>query len=249
MGTGEQGRWVGRWLTVLAMMVLLGWAEPGAAADAPAQAGHGTTNGEAHTASADSHAASNAHDAADAHGAADGHGDAHGHGGEHSGGLPQLNPETFPTQLLWLGITFATLYFLVAHVALPKVVETVEVRESRIAHDIDRADELKIEAETLGNQTEAVLSGARSKAQASITHALEEVEKQRRLRLEQLEVELASRLETSETRIQIAKEKALAEVQIGAASLVQDLNKRLVGANIPVAAARRAVASVGRESG
>ena len=52
------------------------------------------------------------------------HGAAHGgdaaQGAEHaSGGLPQLNPDFFSPQLIWLGISFITLYYLMSKVALP----------------------------------------------------------------------------------------------------------------------------------
>ncbi|XKH35022.1 hypothetical protein ACIU1J_01600 [Azospirillum doebereinerae] len=37
------------------------------------------------------------------------------HGGEHaSGGLPQLNPANFPTQIFWLALTFGVLYYLLS---------------------------------------------------------------------------------------------------------------------------------------
>ena len=79
------------------------------------------------------------------------HGAAHGgdaaQGAEHaSGGLPQLNPDFFSPQLIWLGISFITLYYLMSKVALPKVAEVLEERQERITNDLDRAGNLRRQA-------------------------------------------------------------------------------------------------------
>src|SRR5262245_61779022 len=80
------------------------------------------------------------------------------------GGLPQLNPEYFPPQLIWLAISFALLYFLLSKVALPRVGGVIEAREQRILRDLKEAERLKAETEKALAEYEASLASARSSA-------------------------------------------------------------------------------------
>ena len=64
------------------------------------------------------------------------------HAAEHGGGLPQLDALTFPSQIFWLIVCFATLYYLLSKRALPRVGDILEARQERIAADLDRAAQL-----------------------------------------------------------------------------------------------------------
>lgn len=237
-------------------VALLGFALGPVGAAAPPAAG----DHAAAVASPDAHGAAGPQAAADAHGAAAdahgaaadaAHGDAAGShgadaqgGGHGGGGLPQLNADTFPTQIFWLGVCFAVLYFLVAGVAMPRVIEVVETRESRIAHDIDRADELRADAEALAFQTDKVLAAARAAAQAAMAEALEEVEAFRRDRLLRLEKDMEARLAEAEGRIEAAKQEALVSLDGTAADLARDVALRVSGQDIAPDVASRAVHDV-----
>lgn len=178
------------------------------------------------------------------------HGGGHGGGGHGGGGgLPQLNPATIPTQLFWLGICFVILYFLLSSVALPKVVEVVEIRESRIAHDIDRADQLRAEAENLAAQTNRELAAARLNAQTAVAAANHEVEAELKKRLAEVEAGLAARMAAAETSIFDAKMAALGRIHMAAGDLAVDVVSRIGGFQAPKAKAVEAVQTVLGEEG
>ena len=65
------------------------------------------------------------------------------------GGLPQLNVTTFSPQLFWLVVTFATLYFVLSKVLLPRIGEVIEERADRITRDIEAAQRLKSDPGTM----------------------------------------------------------------------------------------------------
>ena len=50
-----------------------------------------------------------------------------------SGGMPQLNPEFWISQIFWLTLTVGVLYIILSKVILPKISSNLEVRKSKIA--------------------------------------------------------------------------------------------------------------------
>src|SRR5690606_40142035 len=69
-------------------------------------------------------------------------------GVEHDAGgnFPPFDSSTFPSQLLWLAITFGLFYLFLKKVVLPRIGGILEVRQDRIAQDLGEAARLKEEA-------------------------------------------------------------------------------------------------------
>lgn len=170
--------------------------------------------------------------------------DAAAHGGEHAGGLPQLNPATFPTQIFWLALTFITLYYLLSKKALPRVAEVLEERQERISRDLSKAASLKEEAEAVMAQVDKSLAGARSEAQAVIAQVAAEIDANNQARQAKLNADITERLRTAEANIAAAKEQALANVRSVAADIARDVAGRLAGVDVDGAQAEAAVAAV-----
>ncbi|MGH6952803.1 MAG: F0F1 ATP synthase subunit B', partial [Alphaproteobacteria bacterium] len=85
--------------------------------------------------------------------------------------MPQLDSATFPSQLVWLAITFVALYLVMWRVALPRVAEVLEGRRRRIDDNLERAGTLKDEAKAVLAAYEKTLAEARAHAQASLAAA------------------------------------------------------------------------------
>jgi F-type H+-transporting ATPase subunit b len=165
------------------------------------------------------------------------------HGGEHKGGLPQLNPETFPTQIFWLALAFGALYYLMSKRALPRVAEVLEQRQARISADLNKAAETKEEAEKVLAAVEAAIAEARSSSQAAIAESVAASDKAAAERGAAVAGAVAERLRQAEARIQAAKDEAVANVRSAAADIARDIVGKLAGVAADPAAAEAAVAA------
>ena len=57
-----------------------------------------------------------------------------------SGGMPQLNPEFWISQIFWLTLTFGILYVVLSKLILPKISANLELRKSQIQENIEAAE-------------------------------------------------------------------------------------------------------------
>ena len=59
------------------------------------------------------------------------------------GGMPQLNPDYWISQVFWVILIFGTLYVILWKTILPKINENLENRKSKILIDLDEAQKFK----------------------------------------------------------------------------------------------------------
>ena len=86
-------------------------------------------------------------------------------------GMPQFDLTRFPTQIFWLVVCFAVLYFLMAKAVLPKIGATIESREHKIQADLDAAQKANDAARAAGVEQDKALAEARSQVQEAASEA------------------------------------------------------------------------------
>jgi F-type H+-transporting ATPase subunit b len=64
-------------------------------------------------------------------------------------GMPQLNPDSFASQLFWLTILFLIIYILNHYIFLPKIVKIRKERDKTIEGYLKEAKEVNMSVETL----------------------------------------------------------------------------------------------------
>lgn len=129
-----------------------------------------------------------------------------------SSGLPQLDFDTFPSQIFWLVVSIVVLYFLMTRIALPRIATVLEERADAIADDLDKAEEFKQKAEEAEAAYDAALQAAREKAQeiAAVTRA--KIQKDLDAAMEKADAEIAARTAEGEKRIAEIRDSSMAAV-------------------------------------
>ena len=62
-------------------------------------------------------------------------------------GMPQLDPEYWPSQVFWLIIIFLTIYILISKIFIPKIKGSIDMREDKIRKDLEEAKTFREQAE------------------------------------------------------------------------------------------------------
>jgi F-type H+-transporting ATPase subunit b len=160
--------------------------------------------------------------------------------------MPQLNPLDWAPQLIWLVITFGILYLLMKWVALPKIGSVIEMRQGRIAGDLEAADKLRRETQEAIAAYEQALAEAKARAHGIAQEARNKLKDEVAAERAALERDLAAKSVEAEARILEAKVSALKDVNAVASETAAEIVRRLIGiapakpeVDLAVAAARK----------
>ncbi len=162
-----------------------------------------------------------------------------GHGGH--GAFPPLDATHFPSQLLWLAISFGLLYYLMSRVVLPRLQAGLDARSHRIRGDISEANRLKEQSEKAAQAYEAALAEARAKAHAIAQDSRQSVMAELDAERAKVEAEIEERIAKAEASVRDMKSRALGEVEKIAVDVTSDIVERLVGSAPDAETVRRAV--------
>ncbi|MGO4832915.1 F0F1 ATP synthase subunit B [Rhizobiaceae sp. 2RAB30] len=146
-----------------------------------------------------------------------------------SSGFPPFDSSTFPSQLLWLAITFGLFYLFLKNVVLPRVGSILEVRRDRIAQDLDQAARMKGEADAAVAAYEQELAEARNKANAIGQQARDNAKGEADAARKDVEASLDKKLADAEGHIASIKAAAMKEVGTIASDTATAIVEQLVG--------------------
>lgn len=163
--------------------------------------------------------------------------------GAETGVFPPFDSSTFPSQLLWLAITFGLFYLFLKNVVLPRIGGILEVRRDRIAQDLDQAARMKEEADAAVAAYEQELAEAKAKAGAIGNEARDAAKAEAEAERKRIEADLERKLAEAEARIAGIKQAAMKEVGAIAESTASAIVEQLVGGKADKAAVASAVQS------
>lgn len=168
---------------------------------------------------------------------------AHTEAPEGHSGFPPFQSEHFPSQLLWLAVSFVLLYVLMSRIALPRIGAIFADRSKRIADDLAAAQRFKEQSDAANAAYQKALAEARNRAQAIATETRERQAAEAETANKQLEGQLHEKLAAAERSIAATRATAMGNVSNIAAETTAAIVERLIGtapSQQDVAAALRA---------
>jgi F-type H+-transporting ATPase subunit b len=143
--------------------------------------------------------------------------------------MPQLDPAVWPTQLIWLAITFIALYLIVWRIALPRISEVLEARQRKLDDDLKKAAALRDEAEAILAEYEKMRADAHASAHQALQKAQNEMKAEAERQGHDLAARLSQQTEEAEARIGEAKSAALASLEGTVKDVVAAATEKLIG--------------------
>lgn len=155
--------------------------------------------------------------------------------------MPQLDPNIFSPQIIWLFITFIALYFVMSKKALPQVAKTLGERETRIATDLDEAERHRLESVELEAAYEKTLAEAKAEAGGNLAAAREELKQGLEAKRLKVSKEISAEIDAAEAEVNKAKQEAMADLENMAADACRTIVNKLTGVDIDQKTAVKAV--------
>lgn len=166
------------------------------------------------------------------------------HQAEHSVGFPPFKQiDTFASQIFWLAVTFAILYFVLSTFLLPKIRKTLAVRDATIRNNLTAAAAASEKADAAVQKLEAQMAAARASARDTASRAKAEADAASAQESAKAEAEVERRLASAEQRIAEVRAAAMANVVGIAEGAAQEIAQKLTGVTISADAVQRAVAA------
>ena len=149
-----------------------------------------------------------------------------------SGGMPQLNPEFWVSQIFWLTITFGILYIVLSKLILPKISANLESRKSQISDNIEAADKQREESEAKLKEYEEIVNKSKNEAKNIFNQAREKALKDINLKRDVLDKQIDEEIKKAEDEINQLRKGAPEKINKIAIETASELIQKLIGAEV-----------------
>ena len=149
-----------------------------------------------------------------------------------SGGMPQLDPEFWISQIFWLTITFGFLYLFLSKFILPKISSNLELRKSQIQENIEAAEKQRENSESKLKEYEEIIFKSKIEAKNIIKDAREKTIKDISSKKEILDKQINDEINDAEKEIEKLRKVAVEKINNIAIDTSSHILKKLIGTDI-----------------
>ena len=149
-----------------------------------------------------------------------------------SGGMPQLNPEFWISQIFWLTLTFGILYIVLSKLILPKISANLELRKSQIQENIEAAEKQRESSESKLKEYDEIILKSKLEAKNIFKEAREKALKDINSKREVLNKQIDEEINSAEKEIETLRMSAPEKINKIAIETSTELLKKLIGTEI-----------------
>ena len=146
-----------------------------------------------------------------------------------SGGMPQLNPEFWVSQIVWLVLTFGILYIVLSKLILPKISDNLESRKSQILENIETAEAQREESEKKLKEFEKIILESKLEAKNYFNEARQKILDDINSKRIALEKDIDEEISAAEQEVNNLKTSSGEKIKNIAVETSSELIKQLIG--------------------
>ena len=169
--------------------------------------------------------------------------------GAESGGMPQLNPEFWISQIFWLTLSFGALYIILSKLILPKISANLELRKSQIQENIEAAEKQRESSESKLKEYDQIILKTKLKAKNIFKDARDKALKDINSKKEVLDNQIDDEIKKAEKEIELLRKGAPEKINKIAIETSSEIVKKLIGADINNSSLSAIVEDLTKKSG
>ena len=146
-----------------------------------------------------------------------------------SGGMPQLNPEFWVSQIVWLVLTFGILYIVLSKLILPKISDNLESRKSQILENIETAEAQREESEKKIKEFEKIILDSKLEGKNHFNEVRQKILDDINNKRTALEKDIDKEINAAEEEINNLKINSNEKIKNIAVETSAELIKQLIG--------------------
>ena len=149
-----------------------------------------------------------------------------------SGGMPQLNPEFWVSQIVWLVLTFGILYIVLSKLILPKISDNLESRKSQILENIETAETQREESEKKLKEFEKIILDSKIDAKNHFNEVRQKTLEDINNKRSALEKDIDSEINAAEDEINKLRNTSGDKINKIAIETSSELIRQLIGEEV-----------------
>ena len=156
------------------------------------------------------------------------------YGADKKGGMPQLDPTSFNSQIFWLVIIFSFLFILINYIFLPKISGIKRNREDLINYNLNVAKENNIKIEKVNKEITRLLEESRAQSEMMIKECQDKNSKFFNEEVQKVVKELHQKEKVLLSNLQIMEDQVKKDIIKYSKDLVVEIYKQILSKNIDI---------------